>query len=204
MAELTLTAFLSLDGVMQAPGGPTEDPSGGFAHGGWVVPHIDEEFGATMDAIFARPAAFLLGRTTYDIFASHWPKVPGPDPVADKLNGLPKFVASRTRTSFDWPGTTLVRDVVKEVPELKRRFEGELQVHGSLGLAQTLIEHDLVDEYRLLVFPVLLGSGRRLFGTGTVPANLRLVSAKTTSKGTVVAVYRRGGPFTTGAIGLET
>jgi dihydrofolate reductase len=204
MAELTLTTFLTLDGVIQAPGGPGEDPDGGFEHGGWLVPHADDDMGNTMVNIFSKVDAFLLGRTTYDIFAAHWPRVTdADDPVASRLNSLPKHVASRTRTRFDWSNSELVRDVVAEVPNLKQRYEREIQVHGSCGLAQTLIEHDLVDEYRLLTFPVVLGTGKRLFGSGAVPANLKLVSSSTTGTGTVISVYRRGGPLRTGSFMLD-
>jgi dihydrofolate reductase len=204
MAELTLTTFLTLDGVMQAPGGPGEDPSGGFRHEGWLVPHADADMGKTMVEIFSNADAFLLGRKTYDIFAGHWPKVTDPaDPIAGKLNSLPKFVASRTQTTFSWSGSELIRDVVKEIDALKQRFSREVQVHGSCGLAQTLIEYDLVDEYRLLTFPVVLGSGKRLFGRGAVPASLKLVRSSTTSTGAVVGVYRRGGAFKTGSFMLD-
>lgn len=204
MAELTLTTFLTLDGVMQAPGGPGEDPSGGFPHEGWLVPHADADMGTTMDEIFTKADAFLLGRTTYDIFAGHWPRVTDPnDPIASKLNSLPKFVASRTRTTFTWSGTTHVPDVVKEVGDLKKRFAREVQVHGSCGLAQTLIEHDLIDEYRLLTFPVVLGTGKRLFGAGAVPTSLSLVRATTTGKGVIVSVYRRAGSLKTGSFALD-
>jgi dihydrofolate reductase len=189
---------------MQAPGGPGEDPSGGFPHEGWLVPHADDDMGAAMDEIFSKADAFLLGRTTYDIFSAYWPKVTDPgDPVASKLNSLPKFVASRTRTTFSWSGTSHVRDVVKDVADLKQRFSREVQVHGSCGLAQTLIEKDLIDEYRLLTFPVILGTGKRLFGAGAVPATLTLVSSHTTSKGAVVSVYRRAGSLKTGSFALE-
>lgn len=204
MAALTLTTFLTLDGVMQAPGGPGEDESGGFPHGGWVFPHIDPVFGETMTGIFANADAFLLGRGTYDIFAGHWPRVTDPnDPVATALNSLPKHVASRTRSRFDWNASLHVADVVAEVPALKARYARELQVHGSWGLCQTLIEHDLVDEYRLLVFPVVLGTGKRLFGSGAVPATLSLVNSKTTSTGTVISVYRRSGALKTGSFALD-
>lgn len=200
MAELTITTFVSLDGVMQAPGHPNEDRSGGFPYGGWVFPLADEDMGKIMAEIFSEADAFLLGRTTYDIFSAYWPKVTDPnDPIASKLNALPKFVASRTRSSFDWNPSTHLPDVVKGVAELKARFPREVQVHGSSGLAQTLIEHDLIDEYNLLTFPVVLGQGKRLFGTGAVPASLKLISTGTTSKGVVVSVYRRGGKLQTGS-----
>jgi dihydrofolate reductase len=203
-AELSLTAFLTLDGVTQAPGGPTEDTSDGFRHGGWVVPHFDDDLGVAMTGFFSKASAFLLGRRTYDIFAAHWPKVTDPaDPVAAALNGLPKHVASRTLDRFTWSGTSPVRDVAREVAALKQSLSGELQVHGSSDLAQTLIAHDLIDEYRLLVFPVVLGSGRRLFGSGTVPATLRLQSSAATPRGVLVSVYRRAGQLATGDVILK-
>jgi dihydrofolate reductase len=195
MPRLTMTAFVSLDGVMQAPGGPQEDVSGGFAHGGWVVPFFDQAFGEFMSGVFARPTAFLLGRGTYQIFAGHWPKVTDPnDVVAVKLNRLPKYVASRTLAKVEWAGSHLVRDVPGEVAALKRTLgEGELQVHGSPGLAQTLLEHGLVDELNLLVFPVILGSGKRLFGGGAAPTAFEVISSRTSSTGVVLAAYRRTG-----------
>jgi len=204
VAELTLTTFLTLDGVMQAPGGPGEDETGGFPHGGWVFPHVDPVFGEMLRGIFANADAFLLGRGTYDIFAGHWPRVTDPaDPVATALNGLPKHVASRTRARFDWNASHHVADVGAEVPALKARYPRELQTHGSWGLAQTLIAHDLVDEYRLLVFPVVLGTGKRLFGSGAVPTTLSLVSSRTTSTGTIISVYRRAGSLKTGSFALD-
>lgn len=204
MAELTITTFLTLDGVMQAPGGPDEDMSGGFRHGGWLVPHADADMGKTMVDIFSKADAFLLGRTTYDIFAAYWPRVTDPnDSIASKLNSLPKFVASKTQRTFSWTETSHIRNVTQEIADLKTRFSREVQVHGSCGLAQTLIEHDLIDEYRLLLFPVVLGTGKRLFGSGAVPATLTLVKSNTTSKGVVVNVYRRGGPLKTGSFALE-
>jgi len=204
MAELTITTFVTLDGVMQAPGAPKEDTSGNFPYGGWVFPLADADMGKTMVDIFSKADAFLLGRTTYDIFSAYWPKVTDPnDPIASKLNALPKFVASRTRSAFSWGPTSHVPDVAKGVEDLKRRFAREVQVHGSCGLAQTLIENDLIDEYRILTFPVVLGQGKRLFGAGAVPASLRLVSSSTTSKGVVVSVYRRGGKLQTGSFALD-
>ena len=204
MAELTLTTFLTLDGVMQAPGGPDEDTTGSFPYGGWLVPHADADMGKTMDEIFSKADAFLLGRTTYDIFSAYWPRVTDPnDPVASRLNSLPKFVASRTQTTFTWSGTSHIRDVTNELADLKKRFSREVQVHGSCGLAQTLIQNDLIDEYRLLTFPVILGTGKRLFGAGTTPATLTLVSSNTTSKGVIVSVYRRAGSLKTGTFALD-
>lgn len=205
MSKLTLTTFLTLDGVMQAPGGPPEDTSDGFKHGGWLVPHFDPELGKFMSAVMERAAAFLLGRGTYQIFAGHWPRVTDPqDPIATRLNQLPKHVASKTLDRVEWHNSTLVRDVVPEVTALKSRYTGELQVHGSAGLAQTLLEHDLVDEYNLLVFPILLGTGKRLFGSGTVPTALELQSSRTTDKGVVVSTYRRAGRPSYGSFMLDT
>jgi len=200
MAELTITTFLSLDGVMQAPGGPREDESGNFSHGGWIVPHVDEDMGKVINELFAKADAFLLGRTTYDIFSAYWPKVTDPkDLIAAKLNSLPKYVASRTRSDFTWQNTTLVRDVLKEVADIKKRFASEVQVHGSSGLAQTLIENNLIDEYRLMIFPVVIGSGKRLFGSGAVPRTLRLTRSSVTSTGAIINFYRSAGPLKTGS-----
>jgi len=200
MAELTITTFLSLDGVMQAPGDPQEDTSGDFPYGGWVFPLADEDLGKIMAGIFSRADAFLLGRTTYDIFAAYWPKVTDPShPIAGKLNAQPKFVASRTRTTFEWRPATHIPDVAARIPELKKHFVREIQVHGSGGLAQTLMEHRLIDEYRLLTFPVVLGRGKRLFATGAVPATLRLVSSATTRAGVVYSIYRPLGALRTGS-----
>jgi dihydrofolate reductase len=205
MAELTLTTFLSLDGVMQAPGAPDEDRSGNFPYGGWIVPHADEDMGRRiMIEIFSRADAFLLGRKTYDIFAAYWPRVTDAgNVIAVKLNSLPKYVASRTRDTFTWNNTTVVRDVEKKVREIKEQYDREVQVHGSCGLAQTLIEKDLIDEYRLLTFPVLLGTGKRLFGTGTVPRTLRLVRSSTTGTGVIISVYRPAGSLKTGSFTRE-
>lgn len=200
MAELTITTFLSLDGVMQAPGGPGEDESGNFTHGGWVFPLFDDDMGKIIDEIFSKADAFLLGRGTYDIFAGYWPKVTDPNnPVATALNSLPKFVASRTRTEFTWNNSSHVRDVVRDTAELKKKFSREVQVHGSAGLLQSLIQNDLIDEYRLFTFPVSLGTGKRLFGSGAVPRSLKLIRSSTTSKGAIFSVYRPAGKLVTGS-----
>jgi dihydrofolate reductase len=204
MSKLTMTTFLTLDGVMQAPGGPTEDPSGGFGYGGWLVPFFDEDMGKFMVEVFEHADAFLLGRTTYQIFANHWPRVTDPaDRIATKLNALPKHVASKTLDRVDWRNSSLVTDVTSTVPKLKERYGRELQVHGSAGLAQTLLEHDLVDEYHLLVFPVVLGPGKRLFSAGTVPTQLKLVHTRTTRTGTLIASYARVGKPEFGSFMLD-
>ncbi|MFE9724051.1 dihydrofolate reductase family protein [Streptomyces sp. NPDC005794] len=196
MAKLTLTTLLSLDGVMQAPGGTDEDTTGGFEYGGWVVPFVDEGMHAFAGEVFDRAGAFLLGRRTYDIFSAYWPKVTDPqDPIASRLNTLPKHVVSTTLTDPAWENTTVVsRDVPAEVARLKERTaEGELQIHGSGTLAQSLLGHDLIDEVNLLVFPVHLGSGRRLFPDGGQPTAYELIGARTTGSGIAIHTYRPTG-----------
>jgi dihydrofolate reductase len=160
--------------------------------------------GAIIVDILSRADAFLLGRGTYEIFAAHWPRITDTqDPVASKLNALPKHVASRTRASFDWQASSPMRDVAADVAKLKQRYAGEIQVHGSPGLAQTLIEHDLVDEYRFFIFPVVLGAGKRLFGRGALPTTLSLQQSRATSTGAIYCVYRRAGALKTGSFALE-
>src|SRR4051794_18893730 len=205
MRPLVVTTFLTLDGVMQAPGGPQEDPSGGFPHGGWLVPFADEDMGRQMVEWFAPAQDFLLGRFTYETFVAYWPQVSvEEDPIAAALNGKPKHVASRTLTSLGWSGARLIEgDVVPAVRELVAEDGGELQVHGSAGLVQTLLENDLVDELRLIVFPVVLGEGKRLFGTGTMPSTWRLTASRSTSTGALIAVYRRAGAVSTGEFTIE-
>jgi len=205
MRKLIITTFVSVDGVMQAPGAPDEDRSGGFTHGGWMVPYADEDLGRLVTAWTEQASAFLLGRGTYDIFAAHWPRVTDPqDLIARALNGLPKYVASTTLKTAEWHNTKVIRgDVVEAVRALKQAGTGELQVHGSPGLAQTLIANDLVDEYRLWVHPVVLGSGKRLFGAGAVPAALRLSATKTTSTGVVVHTYERADALRYGAFSVD-
>ena len=199
--RLTLHTFLTLDGVLQAPGGPDEDPSSGFTHGGWAFPFDDEDFGAAITGWFAGAGAFLLGRHTYEIFSGYWPKITDPaNPVAAKLNALPKYVASASLTSADWAGTTVLSgDVLTEVAKLKEQPGGELQVHGSGALAHALIDADLIDEYRLLFFPVHLGSGKKLFRDGAKAASLRLLTSSVTSTGVVIATYEPAGPVQYGS-----
>ncbi|WP_214403382.1 dihydrofolate reductase family protein [Pseudonocardia lacus] len=203
MRKLLVTAFTTLDGVVQAPGGADEDRDGGFEHGGWAVPGIDDQVLGLMAELTARAGALLLGRRTYDIFAATWPLAD--DPIGARMNGLPKHVVSRTPRTLHWANATqLEGEVGAAVGALKREPGGEIQVHGSGGLVQALLTHDLVDELHLLVFPVLLGTGKRLFGGGTVPAGLRLVGATTTATGVVIGTYARDGGVQYGAMGPET
>lgn len=192
MRKLVVGTFLSVDGVMQGPGAPDEDTEGGFELGGWQVPLFDDEVGAAIDGWMAEMDALLLGRKTYEIFAGFWPNAD--DPIAERLNTVQKYVASRTLQSAQWQNTTLLSgDAADAVRELKAGDGGEIHVTGSGDLIQTLIANDLVDEFRLIIHPVLLGSGKRLFGDGTVPTGLELVESRTTSTGSVIQVYRRAG-----------
>ncbi|MDN0200743.1 dihydrofolate reductase family protein [Streptomyces sp. S.PNR 29] len=195
MGKLVLTSFVTLDGVYQAPGGPDEDTRDGFDQGGWSVPYGDEDFGRFVNEVFDRVAAFLLGRRTYEIFASYWPKITDPaDPVAGKLNALPKYVASTTLSRPEWEGTTVIGgDLAKEVTELKERTAGELQIHGSGALAQSLLALDLIDTVHLLTFPVVLGAGRRLFTEGTVPTAFRHTGGRITAAGVSIQSYDLAG-----------
>ena len=190
-----------MDGVMQAPGGPTEDTSGGFNYGGWTVPYFDESLGNVMNEQMSRPFDLLLGRTTYDIFASYWPNHNDVnDPVASGINKAKKYVASHATLNFDWENSIqLARDVVGEIKKLKSQDGPELQVHGSGNLIQTLLQHDLVDEFWLKIYPVTLGSGKRLFAQGTIPVAFRLTKSSVTPSGVIVADYKRAGEITTGS-----
>ncbi len=200
--KLTLNTFLSLDGVMQAPGGPDEDRSGGFERGGWLVPFADEQFGAVVSAWFAETDEVLLGRTTYDMMYAFWSKVTDPaDVVATALNTRPKHVASTTLRDPAWQHTSVIADdVVAAVGQLKAKPGRELQVHGSCGLAHTLHDAGLIDEYRLIIFPVVLGQGKRLFPDGSVPGSLTLLNSTITSAGAVALTLRPAGAIAVGDV----
>jgi dihydrofolate reductase len=204
MGKLVVGTFVTVDGVMQAPGGPDEDREGGFEHGGWVVPFFDEALGEHMDELMVkRGDALLLGRKTYEIFIQHWPHVGDEDPMAAKLNAAPKYVASRTLERADWNNTTVLGGkLADEITRLKEH--DEIQVPGSAGLIQSLLREDLVDEFSMLVFPVVLGTGKRLFGDGTIPRSMRLTATKTFPTGVAFHRYEKVGAPEYGAIGLET
>jgi dihydrofolate reductase len=197
---LAINAFTSLDGVMQSPGGPDEDPTGGFTHGGWAVNHFDDEMMGRMAD--SAPYELLLGRGTYEIFAAHWPYDQGP--IADHLNGTSKHVASTTLEQVEWNNSTLIEGDVAEYVAARKREDGpEIQVHGSVGLIQTLLAHDLVDELRVWIFPVVIGTGKRLFGDGAIPAALELVDSQVTKTGVTANVYRRAGDIGTGSFEFD-
>ena len=204
MRPLVVQTFVTLDGVMQAPGGAGEDPSGGFSHEGWLVPFFDDAMGVQITEWFTGAQDFLLGRGTYEIFYASWPKMISDDPVSQGLNFSKKYVASRSLDAVEWETAELIEgDVGDAVRKLKAGDGGELQVHGSAGLIQTLLAEDLVDELRVILFPVTLGEGKRLFGEGTVPRTWRLTSSKATPSGALMLSYQRGGDVETGYVGPE-
>jgi dihydrofolate reductase len=200
--KLTVHTFLSLDGVMQGPGGPDEDRSGGFDRGGWVVPFADEEFGAVVSGWFAKIDEVLFGRRTYDMMQAFWSEVTDPDDVvAAALNSRPKHVVSTTLHNPSWHNSSVIAgDAVAAVEKLRAKPGGELQVHGSCGLAHTLHDAGLIDEYRLIVFPIVIGTGKRLFRDGSVPGSLTLVDSTVTSKGAVALTLRPAGALGVGDI----
>jgi len=191
MRKLIVSEFLSLDGVMQSPGYPDEDPSGGFEHGGWQMPLMDDVAGEVIMAAMDDTDALLLGRVTYEIFAGYWPSAPADDPMAEKINSFTKYVVSTTlREPLDWKDSHVISgDVPAEVGRLKEGTGKDIQVIGSGELAQTLMANDLVDEYRLMIYPLVLGSGKRLFREGNPRTSLRLLGGKTSPKGILIASY---------------
>jgi dihydrofolate reductase len=203
MRKLIVTAFVSLDGVVQAPGGPGEDEEGGFSLGGWTVPYFDEHLGEVMGALMGKPFDLVLGRKTYDIFAAYWPTA-SEEEGAKSLNEAVKHVATRGRPRLVWDRSVRIEgDVAQGVAALKEQDGPELQVHGSGNLVQTLLRHGLVDEWQLLTFPVVLGEGKRLFGDGAVPAALELESSSVSSTGVVVTRYVPAGELVTGSFGPQ-
>jgi dihydrofolate reductase len=200
MRKLVVLSFISLDGVMQAPGGPEEDTSGDFKYGGWTVPYSDEASDQLMGEQMGMPFDLLLGRKTYDIFAGYWPKQDPNGPVADPFNKATKYVASNSPLELSWDNSVLLDgDVVAKIQALKEQDGPMLQVHGSGNLIQTLLKHDLVDELWLKTFPVLLGNGKKLFAEGVMPAAFELTQSTTTSKGVIFANYTRSGDVATGS-----
>lgn len=205
MRKLVVLSFISLDGVMQAPGGPEEDPTGGFKYGGWVFPYFDDFLGKVMDGQMGHPFDLLLGRKTYEIFAAHWPYVKtDEDPIAAGINNAKKYVASKTLTKLEWSNSELIRgDVAEEVKNLKEQDGPEIQVHGSANLIQTLLRHNIVDELWLKIFPITLGRGKRLFAEGTIPVGFKLLESESLPGGVVIASYVRAGEVNTGSFALE-
>ena len=202
MRKLVVQTFLTLDGVMQAPGGPGEDDDGGFAHGGWSVNYWDDQMGQVMGEATSRPFAMVLGRRTYDIMAAYWPTAPEEE-GGKVFNDATKYVASRSRPDLEaWSNSVLIEgDAADGLAALKREDGPELQVHGSANLIQTLLRHNLVDEFRLWVFPLVIGSGKRLFADGTVPGGLRLVDSEVSSTGVVMGTWQPAGEIVPGSFG---
>jgi dihydrofolate reductase len=199
MRKVRSTTFLTLDGVMQAPGGPEEDTSDGFKYGGWSVNYWDDLMGQVMSEFMGNPFDLLLGRKTYDIFAAYWPNA-SEEQGGRPLNEATKYVASRSRRELAWgPSVLLEGDAAKAVADLKKQDGPELQVHGSGNLIQTLMRNNLIDEYRVWVFPVLVGSGKRLFADGTIPAGLKLTDSKVSTTGVVINTYEPAGDLVTGS-----
>jgi dihydrofolate reductase len=197
MRKVIVLSFVTLDGVMQAPGGPQEDTDGSFNYGGWVVPHFDERLGAIMQEQMTGTQALLLGRKTYEIFASYWPAHESEWPG---INSATKYVVTETRVESLWDNTVFIKDnIVEEIRKLKHQDGPDLQVHGSSLLLQTLFKQDLVDELWLKIFPVTLGTGKRLFGEGTIPAAFKLKQSESTPSGVIVVSYERSGDVKTGS-----
>jgi dihydrofolate reductase len=203
MRRLIVSAFMTIDGVVQAPGGPGEDDSGGFEHGGWSVSYWDDVMGRVMAEATSTPFAMVLGRRTYDIMAAFWPNAPA-ETGATVFNEATKYVASHRPLTLEWSNTVRIEgDAAEGLAALKHQDGPELQVHGSGNLIQTLLRHNLVDEYRLWVFPLVLGSGKRLFADGTIPAALKLVNSTVSTTGVVIGTYQPAGDVVTGSFATE-
>ncbi len=205
MRKVIVGAFISMDGVMQAPGGPREDPTGGFVYGGWVAPLVDEVFGEEVEKLFGQRFDLLLGRKTYEIFAAHWPYAEsGPDDsIARTFNSITKYVATRKGLDLTWKGSVALRDAASEIAELKQEDGPALVTQGSADLIQTLLANDLVDEISLFTFPVVLGGGKKLFGAGARGAAFRLTDSRVSPNGIVIARYLRDGEVQTGDFAMD-
>ncbi|WP_217575539.1 dihydrofolate reductase family protein [Mesorhizobium sp. GbtcB19] len=202
MRKIIAATFVSLDGVMQAPGGPEEDPVGGFKFGGWTFHYFDEVAGAAMGEMFSKPFDLLLGRRTYDIFAAHWPYQN--DPIADVFNPATKYVATHRPDSLTWENTKpLGPDIVATLRRLKQEEGPDLLIQGSGNLIQTLLANGLIDEIRLMIFPLVLGKGKRLFGDNAMPAAFKLVKSQVTSTGVIMTTYERSGEIKVGSFAQE-
>lgn len=202
MRKVIAAAFVSLDGVMQAPGGPEEDPTGGFTLGGWTATYWDEIMGQAMD-LFGGPFDLLLGRKTYEIFAAHWPYVPKDDPVRAAFDAATKYVATSSTAPLTWVNSKALHDPASEVAELKKQDGPLLLTQGSSQLLQTLIAARLVDEFRLMTFPVVLGSGKKLFGEGLPSFGLKLTDSKISTTGVTITTYTPAGAIPLGSFALE-
>ena len=203
MRKIVAATFVSLDGVMQAPGGPEEDPSGGFKFGGWTFHYWDDAMGAVMEETFSKPFDLLLGRKTYDIFAAYWPDRPD-NPIGKAFNATTKYVATHSPETLKWQySQSLGSDVVATLRKIKEEDGPVLLIQGSSELIQTLLKADLIDEFSLLIFPVVLGPGKRLFGKGAMPAAFKLIRSQTSPTGVILAKFERSGDVTTGSFALE-
>jgi dihydrofolate reductase len=205
MRKVITGAMVSIDGVMQAPGGPEEDPTGGFKFGGWVVPYADDVFGQAIGELFSQPFDLLIGRRTYEIFAAHWPYAEGgPDDfIATRFNSVTKYVATRSSDPLTWKGSVALHDAANDVVKLKQEGGGALVTQGSTDLIQTLLANDLIDEIWTFTFPIVLGKGKKLFGAGTKPAAFKLTNNKVTSTGITIAYYERAGTVQTGDFAMN-
>lgn len=205
MRKVITGAFVSMDGVMQAPGGPEEDPTRGFRFGGWVAPYVDEVFGHAVDKMFSPPFDLLLGRKTYEIFAAHWPYAEGgeDESIAKLFNGTTKYVATRSNMELTWSGSVALHDAAADVARLKRQDGPPLVTQGSSDLIQTLLANDLIDEINTFTFPIVLGNGKTLFGQGAIPAAFKLLDSRVSPAGVVISRYEREGDVETGDFAMD-
>jgi dihydrofolate reductase len=203
MRKVIAGVMMSLDGVMQAPGGPEEDPTGGFKFGGWVFPHFDEVLGQAMGKSFGAPFDLLLGRKTYEIFAAYWPYVGADDPIGQRFNEVTKYVATTSKAPLAWQNSVALHDAARDVARLKQQDGPVLLTQGSTNLLQSLLKADLIDEFRVSIFPVILGKGKRLFGEGAIPAGLELTDSTVSTTGVTINTYVRAGEVKSGSFAQQ-